>query len=164
MKRLLSFLLPLLLLSLLSAPMIRADKTTRGKLQPRKGMMFKGGDREAEAVFDTIFSPADSLVRVSGYDKPLNSRKESLFVTNRLDRELTGVTLLLTYSDLSGRMLHEATRTINVIIPAGATRRLLFPSWDSQQTFYYRHGRRPRTQGVTPYDVSCKVISVTANP
>ena len=97
-------------------------------------------------------------------DKPLNSRTESLFITNRLDRELTEVTLRLSYSDAKGRMLHEATRKLRVIIPSGATRRVEFPSWDRQQTFYYLHGRKPRTANVSPFDVACKVESAVVSP
>lgn len=141
-----------------------ADRTLRGKLKAKKEITAGTNDDANKMVFDTVFSPSDSLIRIAGYDKPLNSRVESFFITNLLDRELTGIDVRLTYSDTSGRMLHEMTRHINVIVPPGATRRVQFPSWDRQQTFYYRRGRRPRTANVTPYDVRCTVISIIIPP
>ncbi len=109
------------------------------------------------SIFDTIHAPAPSEVRLSGYDKPLRSRVESLFVTNNLDREIFEIEITLTYTDMQGRTLHETTRKIRADIPSATTRHLQFPSWDTQQSFYYRHSRPPRLANVTPYDVTCKV-------
>ena len=149
MKSVAAIILTALSLMLSVTQTAHADRTLRGKLRPDKGMLRAN---------------ADSLLVIAGYDKPLNSRTESLFITNRLDRELTEVTLRLSYSDAKGRMLHEATRKLRVIIPSGATRRVEFPSWDRQQTFYYLHGRKPRTANVSPFDVACKVESAVVSP
>lgn len=164
MKSVVAIILTALSLMLSVTQTAHADRTLRGKLRPDKGMLRANDDSTTQAGFDTIFSPADSLLVTAGYDKPLNSRTESLFITNRLDRELTEVTLRLYYSDAKGRMLHEATRKLRVIIPSGATRRVEFPSWDRQQTFYYLHGRKPRTANVSPFDVDCKVESAVVSP
>ena len=145
----------ILVLLLLTALPLRADRTLRGKLRPVAGST-RGATVEkpdsAAAVFDTIPSPAPETVRLSGYDKPLGSRVESLFVSNRLDRDIIALEITLTYRDLQGRTLHEATR------------RIQFPSWDTQNSFYYRHSRRPRTANVTPYDVTCTVRSCILAP
>lgn len=157
----------ILVLLLLTALPLRADRTLRGKLRPVAGST-RGATVEkpdsAAAVFDTIPSPAPETVRLSGYDKPLGSRVESLFVSNRLDRDIIALEITLTYRDLQGRTLHEATRRVRADIPAAATRRIQFPSWDTQNSFYYRHSRRPRTANVTPYDVTCTVRSCILAP
>lgn len=146
--------------ALLTAAMpAHADKTLRGRLKPNPEMVGNSaaGDSCCAAPFDTVRVVSQSDIRLSGYDKPLNSRKESLFVTNKTGRELTAVGIRLTYTDMSGRMLHEEVRFIRADIPAGDTRRVEFPSWDRQCSFYYHKGRQPRVANVTPYKVSCKV-------
>ena len=65
---------------------------------------------------------------------------------------------------MQGRTLHQAVRRVRADIPSGTTRRIQFPSWDTQNSFYYRYSRRPRTANVTPYDVSCKVNSCVTLP
>lgn len=157
----------ILVLLLLTALPLRADRTLRGKLRPvagsTRGRTVEKPD-SAVAVFDTIASPSPEAVRLSGYDKPLGSRVESLFVSNRLDRDIIALEITLTYRDLQGRTLHETTRLVRADIPAAATRRIQFPSWDTQTSFYYRHSRRPRTANVTPYDVTCTVRSCVTPP
>ena len=148
----------LLLPILLAALPLRADRTLRGRLRTDAAAM--AGQPESDSArlrFDTIRTPRPEEVRLSGYDKPLASRVESLFVTNGLNRDICGLEIILTYTDLQGRTLHEATRRIRTDVPAGTTRRVQFPSWDTQNSFYYRHSRRPRTANVTPYDVTCRV-------
>ena len=116
----------ILALLLLTALPLRADRTLRGKLRPVAGST-RGATVEkpdsAAAVFDTIPSPAPETVRLSGYDKPLGSRVESLFVSNRLDRDIIALEITLTYRDLQGRTLHEATRRMRADIPASSSRR-----------------------------------------
>lgn len=155
-------------LLLLTVLPLRADKTLRGKLRPVAGSLRATSAQTSDSAtspFDTIAAPSPETVRLSGYDKPLGSRVESLFVSNRLDRDIIALEITLTYRDLQGRTLHETTRRVRADIPAAATRRIQFPSWDTQNSFYYRHSRRPRTANVTPYDVSCTVSRcVTAPP
>lgn len=157
-------LLIILLASLLlTAPESHAEKTLRGKLRTKTGLNTGQQQMKPQmdtiVVFDTIRPSSQSDIRLSGYDKPLNSRKESLFVDNRLPHEITALEIRLTYSDMTGRMLHETVREIRADIPAGTTRRIEFPSWDRQNSFYYHKGRKPRVDNVTPYKVSCTVIS-----
>lgn len=140
-----------------------ADKTLRGRLKPVAAV--KAQKIVSSEPCDTILCPSDSLIALSGYDKPLYSGVESLFVTNFLPDELCELTISLTYTDVSGRQLHEAVRTLSVAVPPGETRRVQFSSWDKQHTFYYKGGRHPRTANVSPYDIKCKVIqALTVRP
>lgn len=140
-----------------------ADKTSRGKLRVNSSMVdTNSAGSSLSAGFDTIVAPAPGEIMLKGYDKPLNSRKESLFVSNSSCRDITALKIKLVYCDLSGRTLHETEREIRAEIPAGATRRVEFPSWDTQNSFYYHLGRRPRVDNVTPYAVTCTVVSYVA--
>lgn len=131
-----------------------AEKTLRGKLRVEK----RQKEDARQLSFDTVMVVSQADVRLSGYDKPLNSRKESLFISNRTEREITAVEIRITYKDMQGRMLHEMKRLLCADIPSGATRRVEFPSWDRQNSFYYHKGRQPRVENVTPYSVDCTVI------
>ena len=149
-------------LSLMTALPALADRTLRGKLRVSPAALHTATDsiRERNTLsFDTVRSVPAGNIRLTGYDKPLTSRKESLFVTNNLSAEITGLEIRIVYTDMSGRMLHEAVRFIRSIIPAGETRRVEFPSWDRQLSFYYHRGRKPRTANVSPYDIRCEVLS-----
>lgn len=116
---------------------------------------------EAERV-DTIVAPADSLIRLSGYDKTLRAGVESFFVTNAMADTCSVVAIELTfdYSDMSGRQLHRQTRVVRCDIPSGQTRRLSVPSWDRQHTFYYYLSPAPKRVQATPYVVRSTVERV----
>lgn len=149
----------LLLTILIGCQPMAADKTLRGKLRPDKSALTKKSANNEPAVCppDTIaFPPADD-VKLAGYDKPLTSRTESLFVSNNTDRDITEIAILLTYTDMQGRTLHERTQSVRTFIPRSSTRRIAFSSWDSQNSFFYHKGKKPRTNNVTPFDVKCKV-------
>ncbi len=112
----------------------------------------------AAAVADTAADPAlvDSIV-LSGYDKPLRSRSESLFVTNASARRLVSIRIILTYFDLDGREIHQAVIDRGVDLPAGATRQINFSSWDRQMSFVFHASRRsPRSRGI-PYTVAATI-------
>lgn len=141
-------------------PPLHADKTTRGRLQPDKALIKgKKAGKETIRIFDTICNVAATDIRISGFDKPLSSRKETMLVSNYTDREISGLKIRFTYTDTRNRMLHEEVKEIRVTIPVGETRRIEIPSWDTQQSFYYSKSRRPRTANVTPFDVVCKVMA-----
>lgn len=145
---------------LMSTTVVHADKTLRGKLKVNPDSVAEKVNKSAvkTVVSDTIVPASQDEIHLSGYDKPLNSRKESLFVSNRLDRSITAVSINLIYKDMNGRTLHEVTREVRAEIPAAGTRRIEFSSWDKQNSFYYHKGRKPRVDNVTPYDVSCTVV------
>lgn len=127
-----------------------ADRTTRGKLKVanRRSVTTVVG-----AVNDTVV-PSAGMIIVSGFDKPLRSYRESVFITNRSRRRLTGVKLTISYLDADGRLLHRAVQSLSTDIPAGETRQLTFPSWDRQQAFYYELSSKPRRSDGTPFSVA----------
>lgn len=129
--------------------MVFADRTTRGKLKVGR----KSVATAVQAVNDTVV-PSAGMIVVSGFDKPLRSYRESVFVTNRSRRRLIGVRLTISYLDADGRLLHRAVQTLPADIPAGETRQLMFPSWDRQQAFYYELSSKPRRADGTPFSVA----------
>lgn len=146
--------------------MTRADNTLRGRLKPIADSVAPAGKAVdvPEISFDTIVAPADSLVRLSGYDKPLRSAFETMLVTNGFDRTLLQLCVTISYSDLTGRQLHERDVELPVVIPPGATRSVKFKSWDLQKSYYYHLGQKPKVDAVTPYTITCTVNSCVLNP
>jgi len=107
---------------------------------------------------DTI-ADAEGKVVFSGYEKTLRSTRETLFATNRTDSTVTELRFTIVYHDAQGRQLHSARKRVATEIPAHETRRLDFPSWDKQCTFYYTGSPRPRVSAI-PYTVTIKADTV----
>lgn len=129
-----------------------AQRTTRRGIRP------KPQTQDAKVAADTIFAPADSLVTLSGYEKPLRSRRETFFVTNTSPQHISAVNITLEYLDSSGRQLHSRTITIPADIPPGETRKVDTPSWDTQLTFYYCESPPARvTARCYPYSVRSRI-------
>lgn len=89
----------------------------------------------------------------SGYDKELNSSKESFLLTNRSSKVITGFVVRIDYQDMEGRMLHSRLIEESCVLPPGETRRFDIKSWDSQHTYYYFLGNEPK-KVATPYKVA----------
>jgi hypothetical protein len=112
---------------------------------------------EATAAADTLRGDTvANIVRVSGYEKPLRSRHETMMLTNNDSTiTVTAVQLEITYLDMQGRALHKRTATAATTLPPGATRLIDLKSWDVNMLFYYHLNAPTRTtsQG-TPYRVT----------
>ncbi len=139
---------------ILAVQAVFADKTTR------KGLKLH---QTVEATDTTDYCEIagfpDSLLVLTGYDKPLGSDRESVFVMNKSEYDIDKINITIDYQDKNGRQL--TSRTIDVIcnIPAGETRQAYFKTWDLQHSFYYVKSRKPRTQA-TPYTVKCTINKV----
>lgn len=102
----------------------------------------------------------EAPIRLSGYDKPLRSPRESLFVTNNTTLDIDGIVLALDYFDKSGRKIHSRSVTVRCDLPKGQTRKIDFASWDIQQSFYYKLSPQPRRDGASPYDIRCHATAI----
>ncbi len=146
-------LLVILLLAALPAIGSIADtRTTRRHLIPAQSADI--APAEAPSL-----TPATDSLDISGYDKPLRSTRETLFITNRCSTTVTLVTLSLTYGTVAGVMLHSREVTLPCAIPPGETRQLSFPSWDRQKAYYHHLTRViPRSSKAIPYRTEIKII------
>lgn len=137
------------------------DITTRKKLRVDRNKIGK----ETVSEMDTLRNGLISSIEFAGFDKPLRSGYETVFVTNRSPIDVKGLVIECDYTDLSGRQLHNGTHTVACDIPAGQTRQIKFRTWDSQQAFYYRRSSKPRRADGTPFDVrcTCRAIITTKN-
>lgn len=117
-------------------------------------------------VFDTIDAPRPDAVRFSGYEKTNPSNKETFFVTNNLcgDSTIVAFEVTVTYLDSSGRQLHERTETIRCLLPAGETRAVALPSWDSNHAFHYYLSTPPRSRRSSPFSVRSRLNRLILNP
>lgn len=141
----------LLLISLIAAVMaVSAQRTTSRRLRPAE----LTAEPIAELALDTLSLAADTAaVRFYGYEKTLRATRETLFITNNTPREASEVRFTIRYLDAAGREIHRRRVVKRAELPAGKTVRLDIPSWDTQKTYYYRGGPRPRVSA-TPYTVA----------
>jgi hypothetical protein len=154
----------ILLITTLIGLLATAQHTGRGKLKtviPIVAQAVTQGESYAINADTIVGDSTARYVRCSGFEKTLRSRHESFFVTNCQSDTITAMALTITYLDTSGRMLHRVSRHVDCNIPGGETRQLTIPTWDSQQTFYYRLSTVPKlTTRATPFDVKINVDSL----
>lgn len=151
---------PVIIIAVTALLSIAATATGQNRQQTTRPKAARTA-QEASNRRDTLPPAfADSLM-LAGYDKPLRSRRESLFVTNRTSWRLTRLRLVITYLDTDGRQLHEREVEAAADIPAGATRQITFPSWDRQLAFVYIHSEQPLRARAIPYSVKVKVAGAT---
>lgn len=138
------------------------QRTTRSSLKP----IADSGEVKAGVAGDTLYNMVDTLpVSVSGYEKLLRSRRESMFVTNKGAFAISALMLEIEYFDDSGRQLHKRMVQLRCDVPPGETRMVGFASWDKQLAWYYMKSEPPRTRfQATPYDVRVRVVYVVAAP
>lgn len=106
---------------------------------------------------DTILGTPDSI-RLSGFDKPLRSRKETFFATNKSSRTVSEMAITLEYTDMAGRQLHRRHLRVRRTIGPGQTQHISIPTWDIQQSFYYTRSEKPkRVNQATPFNVAISV-------
>lgn len=154
--------LPLCLLLIAAALTAMADNTLRGR---RMRLSPKSLTAATDTVAaDTLLCPASDLITIAGYDKPLQSAYEAFLLSNHTTGHAGRMAVTITYYDLSGRQLHERSDTFPVAVPPGETRLVKIPTWDTQRSYYYHKGKRPRTANVTPYSIRARVDFVLFTP
>lgn len=131
-----------------------SQRTTRGRLQ------LKDDYKQEIVVKQDTIVPDTAVLKISGYDKPLYSRRETFFVANRYNRDISSLKIELNYYDETGRQLHAVTRWVKCSVPAHSTRQVYLSSWDKQFSFYYYRSAKPRRQA-TPYKVTHRILAVT---
>lgn len=133
-----------------------ARRTTRSKLKTPEVQSLPG----AEIPVRT------GMITVQGYDKPLRSRYETMFVTNHTDSTVTAVRMRLQYISMDGDTIHEAVRVVKCQMPPKATRRITLSSWDKQLTLYYHLTAKPSRLKGTPYKINIvpQEMSITTTP
>lgn len=131
----------------LTAAPSKKQRTTRRPLRTH--------DIETVATAYSAVTLDEADIILAGYDKPLRSRRETIFATNASPDSLpiSSLRITITYRDISGRQLHHRSVWVNAEIPPGQTRQLSFPSWDTQQSFYY-HRSKPPHSVAAPYDIT----------
>lgn len=142
----------------------RRERTT----QPIKTSSQSGSSHTVSSPYDIVITPGDSipasinmLAQLSGYDKPVNSSRESMHVTNLSDSlAIVAMTVHLQYLDSQGRELHQRDVELYERISPSHTELVTFPTWDIQRSFYYILSTHPRRQA-TPYDLSATITSLT---
>lgn len=134
---------------------------------PNKPSRHTAAAQVVEIQCDTVVAPPADSVVVTGFDKQLRSKRETMFVSNHTARPITSITLRIDYFDMAGHMLHSATHSTSVDLPPGQTRQIELPAFDRTDRFYYHLSPAPtRVQQATPFTVTVTVLLIThpSNP
>lgn len=142
-------------------PRAHADRvvTTRKHLKANQHILATP-DPDTTAV--RLVNPTGKI-RYCGYEKPLRSTKETIFIQNLTDSTICSVSFTIEYLDNSGRKIHQRKLRQDPMIPPRQTRRLDIPSWDTQKTYYYLRGDKPR-KTATPYDIRITSDTIVIHP
>lgn len=146
------------------------EKSASGKVNSAEDDLNSGKIKISAEDADTIWLEKyptrpflASEIRFVGYDKSINATKESVHVVNGSGFRLKGLALRITYLDMQGRMLHTRALVQVCDIPDKETRKIDFPTWDKQKSFYYHLGPEPR-KVASPYNVRIEAIDYYIDP
>ena len=129
---------------------------------PNKPARHAVAAQTVEIQCDTVANPPADSVVVTGFDKQLRSKRETMFVSNHTARTITSITLRIDYFDMAGHQLHSATHSTSVDLPPGQTRQIEVPAFDRTDRFYYHLSPAPtRAQQATPFTVTVTVLQIT---
>lgn len=157
--RLIKILIALIVLLLAPAVSARKQKLQLNKPKPPTEDYASGSFCVSTDCKDCHEGYSIDQVTYSGYDKPLTSNKETIFITNNTDKELTAVSFYINYIDVNGRQIHRAYHSLDISIPAGETRMVSFRSWDVQNSFRYKNSRDSRRDSYT-YTIELDPVSI----
>lgn len=151
-----------LLLAALAVAIMAASAQNYQRPTPSKPARHASATQTANIQCDTVANPPADSVVVTGFDKQLRSKRETMFVSNHTSRTITSITLRIDYFDMAGRQLHSATHSTSVDLPPGQTRQIELPAFDRTDRFYYHLSPTPtRAQQATPFTVTVTVLQIT---
>ena len=120
----------------------------------------KGVDSVRFTLTDTVSKGIHiNQIVYTGYDKTQRSARESLYITNHTDRDITDITFEIAYYNLKRIEMHRREVSIKVDIPSGASRKVDFASWDPQHSYYYHKSKPSKNPGNT-YDVAIRTKTI----
>lgn len=131
-----------------------AQHTTRGRLKrPVRTESY-------DTIKVTVDNCADSLIHITGYEKPLLSSRETIFMRNYGQSFLESVQLEITYKTIDSKEMHKRTIMLSAQIPPGERRMLTFKSWDINRLFYYHLNVPNTSKQATPYTVTIRPLQL----
>ena len=107
------------------------------------------------AACDVPYLPG--AIELKGYNKRLSDRKETFYVTNRSNYQITRVTVKFRYRDMDGKMIHEQTVNVECNVGPGETHQATIASFDKTGQFYYYGSTKPH-KSATPYKVEAHIV------
>ncbi len=127
--------------------------TTRKHLKPSVELQSGIAYTKENQYADTITDHTSKLVRFCGYEKTLRTSRETIFIENLCDSTISSISFTINYLDSDKRQIHQRKIRHKTDIPPRQARRIDIKSWDTQKSYYYIHGDKPR-KSATPYDIT----------
>lgn len=135
--------------------------TSRGKLSQTAGNRdvptIAADSIAAAEIHDSISGFSSRSLTFSGFKKRAGDVRESFLVKNLSKYHITQIKLLMRYTDMGGRVIHERTVVVPCDVMPSQTHRVTVHSFDQERRYYYRYGGKPRLKAV-PFDVAVRLL------
>lgn len=109
------------------------------------------------------FERVGDNVNFMAYDKKASSDRETFFVDNGSDVDLSELEIEISYFNSAGKLIHKRTVNLTQEFPAKETRKVDIKSWDKQKSFHYINSV-PSSKGSSPYTVRFRILSFLEKP
>lgn len=94
------------------------------------------------------------------YDKRAGADKETFFVENGSESNLSKIEIEIKYFVNGDKQIHSQTVELKGPFPAKETRKVDIKSWDTQKSYHYINSTSSQ-KGSTPYTVRFRILSFT---
>ena len=135
--------------------------TSRGKLRHAdenlKVAIIAADSITKAEIPDSIGSFNSYALAFSGFKKRAGDVRESFLVKNLSKYHITQIKLLMRYTDINGRVIHERTVVVPCDVMPSQMRRVTVRSFDQERRYYYRYGGKPRLKA-EPFDVAVRLL------
>ena len=78
-------------------------------------------------------------------------------VKNNTHNHISGVHLLMRYTDAKGAVIKERRVDVPCSVKPGGIQRVAVRSFDQEKAYYYRYGNKPRLRA-KPFDVAVRLL------
>lgn len=163
-KNLLSLLSFFILLSLMMVSAINAEVSAKRITTRLSAPKFTSASRQhthkEPLTHGYEFEQISRKLTFMAYDKRAAADKETFFVDNGSDTDLSAIEIEISYFNSAGKLIHKREVEIRQDFPANESRKADIPTWDIQKSFHYINSV-PSRKGSSPYTVRFKILSVT---
>lgn len=135
-----------------------AGKVTTKVTAPTTSKKHKTEKLKIKTDTHTEMAKIAGKLTFMAYDKKTGAAKETFFIDNGSDTNLSGLELEISYFNSAGKLIHKRTVEISQPLPAKETRKVDIVSWDTQKSYHYVNSISS-SKGSTPYTVRFKVLS-----
>lgn len=145
----------IILLAVVAVSAMGRIRTTQRHLHSSAAVVQTIATSEVDSA-DAMSEVNPEGIVMKGFSKRASDTRESFYVTSRLSHRVSSLRLLMRYTTMDGKLLHERRIVVPVDLKPGETRQVSVKSFDAKRQFYYYGGAKPR-KSATPFKVAYRL-------